>query len=177
MDANGNDVKNVGSYASVETELDKIGHAVIRLQTSDSSTDINDNILFPWETAGIIDSGTYSYTSGNRYLTIDESGTYEVQVNIGIDKSSADSRMAPRGRLFRNRNSSGGGGTMLRAAGKTGYIRNANGHDESSLHLSWIGNFVGSDTVSIQMDLGGDGGTCNAAPNQTNMYVKQIGRP
>jgi len=184
MDANGNDVKNVGTggggtikYSSLKAELDKVGSPIIRLDTSDSTLNINNTVLFSWGSAGVIDTGTFSYSSYDEYLTVDESGTYDVQLDIGMVRSSSDTRQAPKAALYKNRTSSGSGGTQLYATGKTGYMRGTDSHDESSLHISWIGNLSANDTLSIQMSEGGSSGVCNAQPGKTNMYVRKLKRP
>lgn len=178
MDANGNDVKNVGGFSSVESELQRIPTPIVRLETSDSTTDINVGTLFPWGTAELIDTGTYSYTAGNPYLSVDEAGTYEVQVTIGINSTSnSQPRDNPNAELFKNRTSSGAGGTRLKAAGRTGYVRQDTGHGLSSLHLSWLGELTAGDTLAIQMFQEANDGTRTCRTQDTNMYVKKIARP
>jgi len=178
MDANGNDVKNVGSFSSVEQELSRIPTPIVRLETSDNSTNINQSILFPWETAGLIDTGTYSYVSGDRHLTVDETGTYEVQGVIATDTgANSQVRDSINTALYKNRTSSGTGGTKLKSAGRSGYVRNASGHSLSSIHISWIGELVAGDTLACQMSQGGNSGTRHCITSDTNIYVKKIPRP
>lgn len=150
---------------------------VAKLTTSDTSTNINQGVLFPW-TASPITDGPFSYDGVNspKIITINESGTYQVHLTIGISGGGV-ARDSPNAMLYKNRTSAGSGGTQLKAAGKSGYIRNNNGHDQSSLHLSWIGELSAGDSLAIQMRQEGDSGNRNAVSNETNMFVKKVNRP
>lgn len=149
---------------------------IAKLTSSSGSTDINQSILLPWDSAALIDTGTFSYTSGDDYVTVDEAGTYEVHVNIA-QSPTGSSRTNPNAFLYKNRTSSGSGGTGLDAAGKSGYARRNEGHRESSLNISWIGDLAAGDTLSIQMGQEASSGTVTLEATNTNMFVKQIPRP
>lgn len=151
------------------------GIEIVKLTTSSSGTNINQTVLFPWDNAPLIDA-PFSYTGGNDYVTVDEDGTYEIHFTCGFDTNGQD-RDNPMAFLYKNRTSNNSGGTQLRASGKSGYVRENQGHDQSSLHLSWIGELTAGDTISIQMRQDANNGTRNPYPSETNMFLKKLPRP
>lgn len=144
----------------------------VRLETSSGGTDINQSTLFPWDSAATIDTDVYSYTSGNNYITVDKDGTYTILLTIGVSTGGAQ-RDSPNARLFKNRTSTGSGGTQLSASGKSGYMRENDGHNQSSLHLSWAGELSGGDTIAVQMSQEANSGTRNPVTNECNMFIRK----
>lgn len=143
---------------------------MVRLETSSGSTNINQSILFPWDSAPMIDSG-FSYTAGNDYITVDNGGTYCIHFNIGW--GGGYQRDSPNARLFKNRTTSGSGGTQLSASGKSGYVREADNHQESSLSLSWMGELSSGDTVAIQMSREANSGSRTPQTDECNMVIRR----
>lgn len=176
---------NFGSGLSVADDGDETvsvtpnvaGIPVAKLTTTDGTTNINQNVLFPWTASPITDSPfAYDGTNTPTRLDITESGTYEVHLTIGIG-TGGTSRDSPNAFLYKNRSSAGTGGTQLKASGKSGYIRENDGHSESSLHLSWIGTLSAGDYIVIQMQSEANTGGRPCAPAETNLFAKQINRP
>lgn len=147
---------------------------IIRLEPPAQNFNINQSTLYDWGSAPIIDNNVFEYVSGGDYVVVEKDGTYEVQLNIGFIIDGTTDRPSPNAFLYKNRTSSGSGGTKLATAGKTGYIRNNDGHEESSLHLSWAGDLGGGDEISVQMVQEAASTSCEDVSGETNMYVKKI---
>jgi hypothetical protein len=145
-----------------------------RLEPPSGNFNINRTTLYEWDSAPLIDNTVFDYESGEDYITVLEDATYEVQLNIGFIIDENVDRPSPNAFLYKNRTSSGSGGTQLSTAAKTGYIRNTDGHEESSLHLSWAGDLEEDVSISVQMKDEANFSDCEDISDETNMYVKQI---
>lgn len=145
---------------------------VIRLETTDGSTDVNQNTLFPWTEAPLLE-GPFAYNSGDRYMTVQQSGRYEAMATIAISTGGSE-RDNPNATLYKNRTSSQGSGTQLPAGGKSGYIRQNGGHNESSVHFTWVGDLAAGDTLAVQMRPEASNGNRGADTGRTNMTVRKL---
>jgi len=150
---------------------------VAKLTTSDESTNINQGVLFPWTAAPMQDYPfSYDGTNAPTRLTVEEGGTYEVHVTVGMSLNGTN-RDNPNIFLFKNRSSSGSGGTQLKAAGKTGYTRETDGHDQSSLHISWVGDLTAGEYLVLQCRRDASSGTRTPLSAETNLFAKKLNRP
>jgi len=91
---------------------------------------------------------THSTVSSTHLITIDETGLYELSANIAIDAfSSSAVRYNGKLRFVQN------GSTGVGPESKCGYIREATGHDESSLHIStFLAALTATDTIHLAID-------------------------
>ncbi|WP_290628570.1 hypothetical protein [Altibacter sp.] len=113
------------------------------------------------------DNASLFRVSGNR-LQINESGRYKLNVNISIASSSNDGRKAPEIYFAVN-------GNRMGAYASTGYIRLANNHEQSSLHLNEIFTLNANDIITVKVI---ESGASNAAVlrsvGSSNLYIEKI---
>ena len=87
------------------------------------------------------DNTTLFEVSGNS-IQVQETGRYKINVNVSLLSNSAQARQAPESYITVN-------GTQVGSYATTGYIRRANGHDESSLHLNEVLELTAADIVNV----------------------------
>lgn len=93
-------------------------------------------------------------------------GRYRIKVNLSI--TSTSQRAAPEIRLYIN-------GIARGSFGSTGYIRNANSHNNSSLHINEIFNLNAGDIISIGSLQDGNGALVSMrGVNSSNIYVEKL---
>ena len=91
---------------------------------------------------------THSTTTNTHLITVNETGLYELSANVAIDAfSSSAVRYNGKLRFVQN------GSTGVGPESKCGYIREATGHDESSLHIStFLASLTATDTIHLAID-------------------------
>ena len=109
-----------------------------------------------WNTRTIYDSGTFTHdtTTNNHKITAAVSGGYFLMYNDHLTSTAA--RANPRAKIMLNNSE------VATGACKTHYIRNSEGHNESSCSLThFLDDVQAGDEISIEMDVEGAGGTVN----------------
>ena len=71
----------------------------------------------------------YTYSVDGTEITINTTGDYEISVNVGVTEGTTTSRSGSIVRAVLN-------GTDVGPAAKTGYIRNTEGHQQSSYSIA-----------------------------------------
>ena len=114
------------------------------------------------------DTSLYSVDTGNNHITVNNSGRYKIVVNISLVTTINTTRLTPEMWIEIN-------GTQQGAYSSTGYIRNANGQKESSLHLSEVFELNANDIISISIKRTGNAGTVNLrSTGSSNIYIEKI---
>lgn len=139
---------------------------VAKITTTDTSTNINQAIRFPWDGAPISDSA-YSFDNTNDAVDIQTDGLYEITAVIAIN-SSTSGRTAPNAKIHVN-------GSAVPGFGKSGYMRNAASHQQSSVHPHALESLVAGDTITVEMSRD-DSNAYTATPDAAGcvMIIKQV---
>lgn len=124
-------------------------------------SDINDGRDIDWVDE---DVNNYEYAFDGRNVTINIPGVYEIKSDIDFE-STGQSRANPN--IFIQRN-----GSIIGVGGRSGYMRDAEGHNHSSIHASFIGKLSGGDEISVTTSRDADGGT--VTPERGQFYIKKL---
>lgn len=133
--------------------------------TINNSTTFTQKNVFP-NTAGL-SFNTGSYTSSTSGITVPANGYYLVFTSIRQDSNTLRSSVQVAFTI---------NGTVQLEIGSSGYIRNASGHNESSVHLSTIYNLIAGDEIGLAFRRDPDGqegntGTVNlVGTSQVSIY-------
>ena len=122
---------------------------------------INSNKFIDW---AVETTNTGSYSFNGRTITIPSNGIYEVHADIDF-QSNGSSRQSPNISILRN-------GILVGVVGRSGYMRDAEGHNHSSIHASFIGSLSSGDDIRVQTSRDADGGT--VSPERGHVYIKRI---
>lgn len=121
----------------------------------------------------IIDTSSVVTSSSATSMTISEAGYYHIVANICIDTfdqvSSSEQRVAPMGRL-----AIGGNQIDGTALAMTGYIRYANAHDHTSLHLNEYVILPSGAVISVQTMREANVGVCRLYGNFSNVQIMRV---
>ncbi|QIR31068.1 hypothetical protein HrrHc2_140 [Halorubrum virus Hardycor2] len=117
-----------------------------------------------WNSTEIIDSA-YSFDSTS--VTIQEDGTYEVIAEADFSSSGA-SRQNPNIGLQKN-------GNWVGVIGRSGYMRDAEGHNHASIHSRAVVNASAGDTIHAEATGEADT-TGSISPNRAQFYIKKLNR-
>jgi hypothetical protein len=123
--------------------------------------DINDGRNIDWSNET---TNTGSYSFDGRNITIPSNGIYEIRSDIDF-QSSGQSRANPN--IFIQKN-----GSTVGVGGRSGYMRDAEGHNHSSIHASFIGSLSSGDNIRVTTSRDADGGT--VSPERGHVYIKRI---
>ncbi len=119
-----------------------------RWTNSNTSTNLNsNNTTAPiFGTLDYVDDNTNLYQVSGNTLVVKEAGRYDIRANlslVGINSGgNTQQRTNVNARIAIN-------GSPIGAIGASGYIRFANNHDHSSIHVNEILNLNANDVVSI----------------------------
>lgn len=109
----------------------------------------------------------YSVNTTNNNVTITETGRYRIIVNASV-ACTASSRRAPE--MFITVNDS-----QVGSYSSTGYMRRANGHNESSLHINEVIQLSEGDVISISILRAAQSGLVTLrSANTSNIYIEKI---
>lgn len=153
--------------SDLNTVEEKATAHVAKLTTSDSSTDINSSgTVFPWDNAPILDSA-YSFDGTAHELTIESDGLYEFRSTIAHYSDTNNARENPGSHITVN-------GTKTGGFGRSGYTRNASGHNHASTHAEALEQLVAGDTVTVTMEVNGNTGVSTPTPAGCVFIAKKI---
>ena len=118
---------------------------VMQVNNTDTSTDINSstaNFTLTIPVSGTVENGSDSvlFTKTANGITCNFNGFVLANSNIHIQVAGA--RVAVQSRLRKN-------GVLFGSVGASGYIRNANGHTESSIHSSGFIKVSEGDEITV----------------------------
>lgn len=142
-----------------------------KYSNTDVTTNVNQTAAINLPVFGTVtwndNAALYAVNAANNTVTIAETGRYKVIVNASVD-CNASARRAPE--MFLNVN-----GTQIGTTASTGYMRRANGHDESSLHLNEVIELTAGDVLSVSILRSAQNGLVTLrAIGTTNIYIEKI---
>jgi len=139
-----------------------------RWTNTDVATDLNVNdVVAPiFGTEDYKDDGTALYEISGNTLIVKVAGRYDIRANLSFVNVNGI-RNNPSARIDV-------GGTLVGARAASGYIRNASGHTQSSIHISEILDLNANDVISLVMFREGSTGVVrfNAAGESSFMINK-----
>lgn len=129
----------------------------------DTPTNINASNNLSWNTTAISDA---PYSFDGTTVTIQEDGWYEISADA--DFTSGTARSNPN--IGIRKNSASWEGVI----GRSGYTRNADGHNHSSIHATATIQLVAGDTIHIR---GIQESTSESiVPDRSQFYIKRLHR-
>ncbi len=141
-----------------------------KYSNTDTSTTINQAAAIDLPVFGTQEWNDNSslFSVSSNAVTIGEPGRYKVNVNVAIASSSNSARKAPEIYLARNN-------TPIDSYASTGYIRRADGHDMSSLHLNEVIELNATDVITVKIVLAGNNGTTVLRSiGSSNFYIEKV---
>jgi hypothetical protein len=147
-------------FVSGDTHIDQVFVA------TGSGTDINTSSwnLMNWNNTEIIDE---AYSFDGSTVTIEMDGDYEISAGMDFD-SSGSSREAPSIALKRN-------GNYIGFIGRTGYMRDNEGHNQSSSHSKAIISASKGDQI-VARSKGEADNSGSYSPYRCQFYIKKLHR-
>lgn len=122
----------------------------------------------PLFTTELWNDNTSLYVANTDEITITETGRYKLISNISIQSSSSGSRKAPEAYFTVNT-------LQVGTFASTGYMRETNNHDTSSLHLNEILELSGGDVVSVRVRQAANGNLVTfRGAEASNFYIEKI---
>ena len=140
-----------------------------RLTSTNTGHDLNQGSFtaVPWDVAKEVDS---SFTRpSNTQLTVGQAGKYRIETTIAHN-SDGNSRQNPKVRIRKN------GSTLLDGAAKSGYMRDREGHSQSSSTLSIVEQLAAGDTLEVVTKRDADSGTVTMNSRESVWNVESIER-
>ena len=119
----------------------------MKYSNTDTTTDLNVTPAIDLPVFGSLDwndNTTLFQVSGNEVL-VNQTGRYDITVNVSLEDVANGSRKAPEIRIAVN-------GIPRGTFSSTGYIRSNNNHAESSLHIREIFELTSGDVISVQVE-------------------------
>lgn len=111
------------------------------------------------------DNGSLYTVSGNE-VTVADTGRYEIVVNASLISST--NRVAPEIRITVN-------GVEVGAYASSAYMRNSNGHNESSLNLKEVLEITSGDIIAINVVQSANSGTSTfRSVGSSNFYILKL---
>ncbi|MEZ4858925.1 MAG: hypothetical protein R2781_08960 [Flavobacteriaceae bacterium] len=140
----------------------------LKYSNTDTTTDINtvSPIQLPiFGTMEWNDNGSLYTVSGNE-ITIADTGRYEIVANVSLMSSA--SRVAPELRITIN-------GVEVGAYASSGYIRDSNNHNESSLHLREVLEITSGDIIAINVVRSANSGSATMrSVGSSNFFILKL---
>ena len=101
-------------------------------------------------------------------ITVTTTGRYRVSVNMSLITATTTARLSPEIWIEIN-------GTQRGTYASTGYIRNNNGHRESSLHITEVFELNANDVISVAHVRTANAGTVTLrSAGSSNIYIEKI---
>lgn len=157
---------------STGTRYPSAGLSLISSTAQNINTSATNNLVL-WDTHQTEWGGDIFHrtTSDTHKITILAAGTYELSASVAFDaQSSGAARYNGIARFKLN------GTTEFGPEGKGGYIRDATGHDESSVHIQTFPyTFSTNDYIWLKMDRESNPtGAINTTPSASALYIRRI---
>ncbi len=142
----------------------------MKYSNNDVTTDVNpaSSIDLPLFGTNNWNDNTALYVVSGNQVVITQTGRYEVIVNASLQNATATDRNAPEIRIELN-------GTGIGSYGSTGYMRSANGHEESSLHIREIIEVSANQILTVGIVRSANSGAVNLrSAGTSNIYIEKI---
>ncbi|NQX86322.1 MAG: hypothetical protein HRT67_10540 [Flavobacteriaceae bacterium] len=144
----------------------------LKYSNTDTTTDINQDTAINLPIFGTQNwndnTALYTVNTTSNSVTINEAGRYRITVNASILNPDTN-RRAPEMYISVN-------GVQASPYASTGYIRNVDAHNKSSLHISEVLQVSQNDVISVSTVVAGSSGasvTLRSA-NTSNIYIEKI---
>ncbi len=130
-------------------------------------SEVNDSsgAVITFDTTALHNSDSTLFTPVNTGLQVLESGVYEVQTNIYLTGTVQRANVGVEFTV---------NGTKQTIRGAGGYIRNEDGHTESSVHMSQILTLSANDIVGVNTTQLAASGTVTAPSGRSNLIIKRL---
>jgi hypothetical protein len=110
----------------------------------------------------------YNVNTALNTITVNTTGRYKVSVNLSLITAITTARLSPEIWIEIN-------GTQRGTYTSTGYIRNNNGHRESSLHITEVFELNANDVISVAHVRTANAGTVTLrSAGSSNIYIEKI---
>ncbi len=120
-------------------------------------------IPMAWNAAAVTDNSGGALTAGTVGITVASAGTVRITANVYQTSSLARSNMCIQGAVNT---------TVTGSIGASGYIRNSNGHNESSVHVSLIRTVTAGQVINIYGGRFALAGTVTTPAGLSNLMVE-----
>ncbi|MGV6832089.1 MAG: hypothetical protein ACWA5P_11090 [bacterium] len=142
-----------------------------KYSNTDTTTNVNQTAAINLPVFGTLEwndnTTLYTADTGTHSVTIAETGRYRVIVNASIFQNSS-ARRAPE--MFLRVN-----GSQVGAYASTGYIRDNNGHEESSLHINEVIQVNAGDVINVAiLRSAANNAVTLRSVGSTNIYIEKI---
>ena len=168
-------VLTLTSGAPAWEEIPRFPYSGLSLRSS-ASQNINSsstNNLIQWNTQAMSWGSDFLHRTNSdiHKITILTAGTYELSASVAFDAQSSGAARYNGIARFRLNNS-----TDFGPEGKGGYIRDATGHDESSVHIQTFPyTFAANDYIWLKIDRESSvSGRIDTTPNASALYIRRI---
>lgn len=135
-----------------------------KLVNNNNTTNLNTATFtaVPWDTGAPQINENGFYTFGTNSIIIPTTRSYEIKAHLYVFSTATRPNM--RAQIFRN-------GSPIGSIAATAYIRNANGQNESSLHLNDDFSLVAGDIIDIRTQQEAAGGAVTFTSNGTSHFT------
>lgn len=143
----------------------------VKYSNTDTTTDVNQTAGLNLPVFGTLEwndnTTLYTVDAATNSVTIGETGRYRVIVNASV-ACTASSRRAPEMYIEVN-------GAQVGTTASTGYMRRANNHNESSLHINEVIQVNAGDVLNIFIVRAAQDGLVTLRnTGTTNIYIEKI---
>lgn len=136
---------------SSPSSTSNIGQSV-KYSNTDTTTDVNLATAISAPLLGTLEwndnTTLYTANTSTHEITINETGRYKVIINIPLNTLGTTARMSPEIRIVIQ-------GTEVGTFSSTGYMRNNNTNQKSSLHITEVLEITSGQSVSVNIIAGG----------------------
>lgn len=142
---------------------------IIKLTSTDTSTDLNGTVAVPWNMQSNYAGGIFTHSTETNNSRITVGTDCEVRVTASVAVTSATARSAPYIRFRIN------GTTYEPGRSTIGYMRNTGtGNDNAGLNLSARFEVAASDYIEVIALAGGASGTVNLIASESSLLIERI---
>ncbi len=142
----------------------------LKYSNSNTTTDVNQTAAIDLPIFGNLiwnDNPTLYTVTGNQ-ITVAQAGRYLIHLNVSLNAlNNATIRVAPDMRILVNGNAVG-------TFGSTGYIRRADGHNDSSIHITEALQLNANDVITIStIQAAGTFNVTMRSAGSSNFYIEK----
>ena len=139
-----------------------------QVRNTDTSTNINQATAANIPFGGTNDATDADYTLASDSITVNFDGVVTVQAHISQRIPQGEPLVRPNVGIWITNNN-----TKVSGVGQTGYIRNGDGHNESSSHMSATFAVSDGDVIRVQGEERAASGTVNQIAGESQVTVER----
>lgn len=149
--------------------------SVVKISSTDTTTDFNQatETFVPWDTQDVYNGQgniTHDTSTNNTRINFPTAGEYAISININFSKNGSADRATPRIRFKQN------GSTYLTEEIRHTYIRDTNGHDDTTANASLLYEASANDYLEVSSILGADAGPVILAGATFGVFKIEVGQ-